>query len=114
MSKVPNSLKETEYNAGAYLSLTEFVGHYGLTDNDIEAMEGALVIRWKDWVNNANRTVETALYKYNDNIPILKHQSLLHMQNLWPYIGRNTKRQQMKELQTLQLKKKFGRWIKNN
>lgn len=72
MSKVPPSLKETEYNAGAYLSLNEFLGHYGLTDNEIENMEGALVIRWKDWVNNANRTVETALYKYNDNVPILK------------------------------------------
>lgn len=72
MSKVDDSLKITEYNAGAYLSLTEFLNYYGLSDEQIQKLNGATVTKYKDWVNNGNRTVETALYKYNDNIPIDK------------------------------------------
>lgn len=72
MSKVPESLKIDEYNAGAYLSLTEFLGYYGITDEAIQKLPGAIVTKYKDWVNNANRTVETALYKYNDQIPLNK------------------------------------------
>ena len=71
-SKVDDSLKLTEYNAGAYLSLTEFLNYYGQTDTQIQALAGAIVTKYKDWVNNANRTVETALYKYNDQIPLDK------------------------------------------
>ena len=71
-SKVDDSLKLTEYNAGAYLSLTEFLGFYGQTDTQIQALRGAIVTKYKDWVNNANRTVETALYKFNDQIPLDK------------------------------------------
>jgi len=72
MSKVVNSLKITEYNAGPYLSLTEFLNYYGLSDEDIQKLNGATVTKYKDWVNNANRTVESALYKYNDQIPLDK------------------------------------------
>jgi len=72
MSKVDPNLKTDEYNAGAYLSLTEFLNYYGLDDDKIQKLSGAIVTKYKDWVNNANRTVETALYKYNDNIPIPK------------------------------------------
>lgn len=71
-SKVAENLKLDEYNAGAYLSLTEFLGHYGQTDTQIQKLSGAKVSKFKDWVNNANRTVETALYKYNDQIPLAK------------------------------------------
>jgi len=71
-SKVDPTLKETEYNAGAYLSLTEFLSYYGITDEEIEKLNGAIVTKYKDWVNNANRTVESALYKYNDKIPLEK------------------------------------------
>ncbi len=71
-SKVDDSLKLTEYNAGAYLSLTEFLGYYGKTDTQIQKLAGATVSKYKDWVNNANRTVETALYKFNDQIPLAK------------------------------------------
>lgn len=72
MSKVLPELKETEYNAGAYLSLTEFLSYYGITDEEITKLPGAIVTKYKDWVNNANRTVESALYKYNDKIPLDK------------------------------------------
>ena len=72
MSKVDDTLKITEYNAGAYLSLTEFLNYYGLDAAAIDALPGATVIKYKDWVNNANRTVETALYKFNDQIPLDK------------------------------------------
>jgi len=71
-SKVDDSLKLDEYNAGAYLSLTEFLNYYGLTDEEIQKLPGATVTKYKDWVANANRTVETALYKWNDNIPLNK------------------------------------------
>lgn len=71
-SKVASNLKLTEYNAGAYLSLTEFLGYYGQTDTQIQKLSGAKVAKFKDWVNNANRTVETALYKFNDQIPLAK------------------------------------------
>jgi hypothetical protein len=72
MTKVKDSLKLDEYNAGAYLSLTEFLNYYGITDEQIQNLPGATVTKYKDWVNNANRTVETALYKYNDGIPLEK------------------------------------------
>ena len=68
----PSSLLDDEYNAAAYLSLTEFLNYYGLSDDDITKLPGAIVTKYKDWVNNANRTVESALYKYNDQIPLLK------------------------------------------
>lgn len=71
-SKVDDSLKITEYNAGAYLSLTEFLNYYGQTDVQIQALGGIILNKYKDWVNNANRTVETALYKFNDQIPLDK------------------------------------------
>ena len=71
-SKVDDTLKLTEYNAGAYLSLTEFLGYYGITDTKIQKLSGVTVTKYKDWVNNANRTVETALYKYNDQMPLAK------------------------------------------
>ncbi len=71
-SKVDGSLKLDEYNAAAYLSLTEFLNYYGITDEQIQTLNGATVTKYKDWVNNGNRTVETALYKYNDQIPIDK------------------------------------------
>jgi len=71
-SKVDGSLKLTEYNAGAYLSLTEFLGYFGYTDTQIQALNGAILIKYKDWVRNANNTVETALYKFNDQIPLDK------------------------------------------
>lgn len=73
MTKVDENLKLTEYNAGAYLSLTEFLNYYGISDEQIQKLNGATVTKYKDWVNNANRTVETALYKYNDKIPIEKN-----------------------------------------
>lgn len=72
MSKVDDSLKITEYNAGAYLTLTEFLNYYGIKDEQIQTLPGATVTKYKDWVNNANTTVEKALYKYNDQIPIAK------------------------------------------
>lgn len=72
MSKVDDSLKIDEYNAGAYLSLTEFLNYYGITDEAIQKLPGAIVTKYKDWVANANRTVESALYKYNDQIPLAK------------------------------------------
>ncbi len=71
-SKVADNLKITEYNAGAYLSLTEFLNYYETTDAEIQALGGASVTKYKDWVNNANRTVETALYRFNDQIPLAK------------------------------------------
>lgn len=71
MSKVEDSLKIDEYNAGAYLSLTEFLGRW-LSDEQIQKLAGKSLVTYKDWVNNANRTVETALYKYNDKIPLDK------------------------------------------
>jgi len=71
-SKVAENLKIDEYNAGAYLSLTEFLNYYGITDQAIQNLPGAIVTKYKDWVNNANRTVESALYKYNDQIPLAK------------------------------------------
>lgn len=71
-SKVNNDLKITQYNAGAYLSLTEFLNYYGITDEAIQKLPGAIVTKYKDWVNNANRRVESALYKWNDQIPLAK------------------------------------------
>ena len=71
MSKVPDSLKIDEYQAGAYLSLTEFLGRW-LTDEQIQKLPGKKLTTYKDWVNNANRTVEIALYKYNDQMPLDK------------------------------------------
>lgn len=71
-SKVADNLKLTEYNAGAYLSLNEFLGFYGKTDTAIQKLKGVTVQKYKDWVNNANRTVETALYPFNDQIPLAK------------------------------------------
>lgn len=72
IGKVKRDLLLTEYNAGAYLSLTEFLNYYGIDDVAIQALPGVIVTKYKDWVNNANRTVESALYKYNDIIPISK------------------------------------------
>lgn len=71
-SKVAGDLKLDEYNAGAYLSLTEFLNYYGITDEAIQNLPGIIVTKYKDWVTNANRTVESALYKYNDQIPLAK------------------------------------------
>lgn len=71
-SKVDDSLKIDEYQAGAYLSLTRFLNYYGITDDAIQALPGVIVTKYKDWVRNANRTVETTLYKYNDQIPLDK------------------------------------------
>lgn len=71
MSKVDDSLKIDEYQAGAYLSLTEFLGRW-LTDDQIQKLAGKKLVTYKDWVNNANRTVETVLYEYNDQIPLDK------------------------------------------
>ena len=71
-SKVADSLKIDEYNAGAYLSITEFLGYYGQTDTQIQKLSGAKVAKFKDWVKNGNRTVETTLYPFNDQIPLAK------------------------------------------
>lgn len=71
-SKVADNLKIDEYNAGAYLSLTEFLGYYGITDEAIQKLPGGIVTKYKDWVLNANRTVESSLYKFNDQMPIAK------------------------------------------
>lgn len=71
-SKVDDSLKLTEYNAGAYLSLTEFLNYYGITDDAIQTLPGATVTKYKDWVKNSNRRVESALYPFNDQIPLAK------------------------------------------
>lgn len=72
MGKVEESLKIDEYQAGAYLSLTEFLNYYGQTDEDIQKLPGVTVTKYKDWINNANRTVETTLYKFQDQIPLDK------------------------------------------
>lgn len=72
MSKVNSSLTTDEYNAGNYLSLNEFLNYYGFSDAQIQALNGATLTKYKDWVNNANRTVETALYPFNDEIPLDK------------------------------------------
>jgi len=72
LSKVDDTLLTDEYQAGSYLSLTEFLNYYGFSDTDIQTLNGATVTKYKDWVRNGNRTVETALYKYNDEIPIDK------------------------------------------
>lgn len=72
MTKVDDSLLTDEYNAGSYLTLSEFLNYYGVTDASTQALNGAILTKYKDWVNNANRTVETAVYPFNDSIPIDK------------------------------------------
>lgn len=72
MTKVPKALTEDEYNAGTYLSLSTFLGYYEFTDDEINNLQGASLNKPKEWVNNSNRTVETTLYPYNDQIPLDK------------------------------------------
>ena len=55
-----------EYQAEEYLSLTRFLNHFGYDDAAIETLDGTLKVQYKDYVNNANRKVESALFPYSD------------------------------------------------
>jgi len=72
LTKVDPSLTIDEYQSLEYLTLTTFLNMYGLDDTAIEQLSPALKLKYQEWVNNANRTVESALYKYNDQIPLDK------------------------------------------
>ena len=71
-SKVDNALKITEYNAASYLTIDEFLGRW-LSPSQIQNMDVRQLATYTDWVANANRNVESALYPYSDRIPIPKN-----------------------------------------
>lgn len=70
MSKVLDSLKTPSYVATEYLTLDEFLKHYSLSTAEIAALSTEQKQKYVDWVANANRKVESALYRFKDIIPL--------------------------------------------
>lgn len=70
MTKVDASLTTDGYKEQEYLTLTVLLKYYGMSDDAILQMPENSSAKYQEWVNNANRTVESALYKYQDAIPL--------------------------------------------
>lgn len=66
MTKVP----EGETVPATYYSLDDFLKFFGLSQTEIDNLSDEIKERYVQMVNAGNKQVETALYKYNDQIPL--------------------------------------------